>query len=596
MGLFRDFVSTGIDFVREEVIPVKYELQKAGILTPEQSAYEQKASLADPYSFGTMNYGYKERYSLLDYNKLRYISYADSILSATIQTRINQVAACSVPQIDKYKLGCKISIRDKERDPTSAEKKKSQEIMQFIQNTGVPENFEDTPERRKRDNFEQFLRKITRDSLTFDQCNFEITPRMNGKPYSFNAVDAATIRLIHDEKERADMSGYKNSGMFNDPRDMIHPQFSSGFKEFKPKHPRYCQILHQTPKHLFDEWEMAFGIRNPRTDILSHGYGYSEIEMLMTIITSHINAEAYNRRFFSQGSTVKGIITFEGNVPPDQLEAFRRQWYMQTVGVTNAWKTPIMSLGKENKLAWQDLHKTNREMEYGKWMEYCIKAICGVFQIDPIEIGFDISRQGSSQQSSTGGLGQGNQQERILYSQDKGLRPLLHFIQTLINDYVVYRIDPDFELEFVGLNVTSEKDELDRQEKQVKNFKTVNEVRAEHDLKPIPSFDKIESLGDIILDSSWVQQFGQQKQQDQMNEMGGDMGQPGMPDGQEPPPGGMHEQEPDYDNMSDEDLQSELDRLKGPEAGGPAGKGAPGGKPSGGAQEKKVKKSMEIRF
>ena len=572
MGLFRDVVSTGVDFIREEVLPLRYDLVKAGILNPDKSAFDAKASLTDPYAWGSMSYGYKERYAFLDYYKLRYITYADSIIASILQTRINQVASFSKPQVDKYKLGCKINLRDKEREPSKKELKRCQEIMQFVQNTGVPESFEDTPERRRRENFEGFLRKITRDSLTYDQTNFEITPRNNGQPYAFQAVDAATIRIVHDDKDKADIAGYRDSNVLSDPKHLMGPKQDSGFKEFEPKNPRYCQVMHGVIKHLFDEWEMAFGVRNPRTDVLSQGYGFSEIEMLMTIITSHMNAETYNRKFFSQGSTVKGILSFEGNVPPDQLESFRRQWYMQTVGVTNAWKTPIMSLGKDNKLTWQDLHKTNKEMEYGKWMEYCIKAICGVFQIDPIEIGFDISRQGSGQNSSTGGLGQGNQQERILFSQDKGLKPLLNHIEMMINEYVVYRVDPDFEFEFVGLNVSSEKDELDRQIEQVKNFKTVNEVRAEHDLKPIPALEDIKSLGDIILDSSWVQQFGQAAAQDQ-----GGMGGPGGDE--DPQAGGMQEDEPDYENMNDDQLQAEFERLNGGSEGGGD-----------------TKKSLEIKF
>lgn len=320
---------------------------------------------------------------------------------------------------------------------------------------------------------------------------------------------------------------------------------------------------------------MAFGVRNPRTDILSYGYGYSEIEMLITTITSHMNAETYNRKFFSQGSTVKGIMTFEGNVPPDQLEAFRRQWYQQVTGVNNSWRTPIMSLGKDSKLNWTSLHSTNREMEFGKWMEYCIKTICGVFQIDPIEIGFDISKQGSGQSGGSGGLGNGNQAERLDYSKDKGLTPLLSFIQGLINDYIVYRIDPNFEFEFVGLNGSTEKDDLDRAVQQVKSFKTINEIRAEHDLKPLPSFEDIKNPGDVVLDSSLIQFITGQMQNAQQPEMGPD-GQPiqgGAPagpdqmseaDGQDQ----SQEQEPDYENMSLEELQAELAKLEGPQ--GPA--------------------------
>jgi len=593
MGITRDLLSKSVDFVREEILPLRDDLMKAGILTPEKTAYEQKASLVDPWGWNSTNFGYKEKYSLLDYVKCRQITYADPIVASIIQTRLNQVASYCLPQPDRFNSGFKVCLRDREAEPSKQDKKKIKEIESFVVNCGVPENFEDTPERNRRDNFETFIRKITRDSLSFDQINFEVTPRLNGLPYCFTAVDAATIRRVPDMKEQAETTTFMGKDGFNFDH-LSQSRSEKQFKEFKPKHPSFVQVINGVIKHTFDEWEMAFGVRNPRTDILAFGYGYSEIEMLVTTITSHMNAETYNRKFFSQGSSVKGILTFEGSVPPDQLEAFRRQWYQQVSGVNNAWRTPIMALGKDSKANWLSLHSTNREMEFGKWLEYCIKTICGVFQIDPLEIGFDISKQGSGQSgSSGGGLGNSNQQERIRFSQDKGLKPLLVHIQTLINDYIVYRIDPNFEFQFVGLNVGTDKDELDKQVQQVKSYKTIDEIRAEQDLEPLPSFDKIKSPGALVLDSSLIQFITSQLQAAQAPEGGGvgpdgqplppESGAPGeeLPASGEPQPPKGQEEEPDYANMSVDELQTELDKLDQGETPGPGKPGAPKPGPSG---------------
>lgn len=574
MGLVRELLKSSVDFVKEEILPIRSDLIKAGLITPDNTAYDQKASLVDPWSYANTAYGYKEKYSILDYSKCRQITYADPIVAAVIQTRLNQVAGFAQPQVDKYKMGFKVVMRDKEAKPSPKDKQRMKEIETFIISCGVPENFDDTPELRRRDNFESFLRKITRDSLTFDQINFEVTPRKDGKPYCFTAVDAATIKVIPDLKENVERFGGDQT--LADPTVMPYPGSSKEFKLFKPGHPRYAQVIQGVVRNVFDEWEMAHGVRNPRTDISSFGYGFSEIEMLVTTITSHMNAETYNRKFFSQGSSIKGILTFEGAVPPDQLEAFRRQWYAQVTGVNNAWKTPIMSLGKDSKLNWTSLHSNNREMEFGKWLEYCIKTICGVFQIDPIEIGFDITKQGSGQSGGSAGLGQGNQAERIAFSQDRGLRPLLVHIQTLINDYIVWRLDPNYSLEFVGLNVDSEKDELDRTVAQVKAFKTIDEVRAEHDLPPlkveIPKPGESMKLGNVILDSSWIQLVtGAQQAQQPMGPDGQPMGPDGQPMGGADAAGGdqPQEEEPDYENMSTEELQAELAKLQSGEGGGP---------------------------
>lgn len=576
MGLIRDTLSNAVSFVREEILPIRQEMMKAGILSPQEPrGFEPKSNLSDPFTYNYMGYGYKERFSFLDYPKLRQISYSDPIISAIIQTRMNQVAAFAVPQTNKYKIGFKIQMRDKEKQGSAAGKAKAKEIEQFVLGCGFPESFDDTVERRRRDSFESFLRKITRDSLTFDQINFEVVPRANGMPSEFMAVDASTIRLTADKRDILDMTyGNQNTP---DPLNVLadvmprKPQAT----DHKSKHPMLCQIIRGQIVTTYDEWEMAYGIRNPRTDILANGYGFSEIEMLVATITAHINAETYNRRFFSQGSAVKGVLAFEGQVPPDQLEAFRRQWHQQVSGVNNAWRTPILSLSKDTKLNWVSLHSSNRDMEWGKYMEYLIKSICGVFQIDPIEIGFDISRNPSGAGSGLG-LGGGFAIERIQFSQDKGLLPILRHIAHLINEYVVWRLDPDFEFAFVGHDQYSEKEDVDIEEKQGRVFKTINEIRAEHDLPKMPDLEDIKNIGDIIQSPTFVQAMGsmQAAANPQMG-MGGAPGQPGAgPDGEQA--------EPDYENLSTEELEKELAKLQG--GGDDQGQPKPGPERGGGVQ------------
>jgi len=601
MGFVKDALQKSVSFITQEVMPIRHELVKAGLLAPrEPRGYEPKANLSDPYSFNMMNYGYKERFSMLDYYKLRQISYADPIVAAIIQTRTNQVASFAVPQVNKYKVGFKISLRDKKQHASKGSDKHAHETQRFIMNCGFPESFADA-DRRKRDSFEQFLRKITRDSLTFDQLNFEVIPRRNGMPAEFLAVDAGTMRLLADAKDMQDIN-FQQGQIKVDYTDVMAQQPVK--TDFPSKKPLLCQVMRGTILHTFDEWEMAFGVRNPRTDILANGYGFSEIEMLIATVAAHMNAETYNRKFFSQGSAIKGVLTFEGSVPPDQLEAFRRQWHQQVSGVNNAWKTPILSLGKDGKLNWQSLHSNNREMEWGKYMEYLIKSICGVFQIDPIEIGFDISKNpsGASSGLTNGG---GFAWDRLQYSMDKGLGPLLRFIQHLINEYLVWRIDPDFEFEFVGLESRDEKDDTAIEVQQVKAFKTVNELRAEHDLDKLPEADQIKSVGDIILDPTFLQAVTALNPQTQAMAMagagGGGGGPPGAAGGKsgagagKPGAGGDQPPEPDYESMSSDDLHKELAKLTGGGAE-PAPK-AGGVKPGKSAEQSRsapVKKSLEL--
>ena len=142
---------------------------------------------------------------------------------------------------------------------------------------------------------------------------------------------------------------------------------------------------------------------------------------------------------------------------------------------------------------WIDLQKNNRDMEYSAWTEYLIKLACAIYNIDPIEIGWDIARG-----DRAGGLNEGNQADRLQHSKDKGLYPLLKFIQRKINKYIVEQINPDFEFVFMGLNGMTISEELDLDIKKISNFQTLNEIREKYGLKPIDD-------GDVVLNSVYMQ-------------------------------------------------------------------------------------------
>lgn len=553
MGLIRNLLEDTVVFLRDEILPVRHELMKAGILSPARNENESKASLSDPWSHSTMNYGYKEKYTYLDFAKAKQISYSDPIVSSIVATRQNHVASQSMVQRSRFQNGFKIRMRETDKKPTSAAQKKIKELEVFMLNCGFPETFMDSPEVRRRDNFETFLRKIVRDSLVLDQCCFEIVPRRNGLPAQFQAIDASSIRLIPDRKERQDMftgSNNQYSGGY------LAPTLDQKDRTYKARYPRYVQLIQGTPRTTFDEWELGFGIRNPRTDLLANGYGMSELELLIGTITARINADSHNKNFFSNASATKGILAFEGTVPPDQLESFKRSWHSQVTGTANAWRTPIMSMGKDGKVNWIDLHQNNKDMEWGKYVEYLIKIICGVYQIDPVEIGFDISKQSMGAKGGTGGLGTSDMMERVEYSQDKGLSPLLRFIAGMMNDYIIWRIDEDFEFEFpVAAN---EDEEVDQMKKQVETIKSINEVRAEYDLKPFPSIEDKEfysNPANYVQSQTFIQAISTAQGLNQPEQMPGQ----GMED--QGDQGDQGDEEPDYENMSTEELQAELDKM-----------------------------------
>jgi len=448
---------------------------------------EKKSYIIDPLDFN-QSFGYKDKPFSISYATLKNMA-KTPVINAIIKTRKNQIADFAEPQADKYSTGFIIRKKlktgeDAKRKPTKEEQKVMDEIKDFIMNCGTGVDWE-------HDDFETFIRKIVDDSLTYDQMTFEIVRDKAGRPYEFFATDASTYRIA----DSYDDEYYEKKG---DGKRVPRQGY----------YPNYVQIFNGVVESEFYPWELCFGVRNPTTNVYNVGYGMSELEELVTTVTSMLWAEEYNRRFFSQGSAPKGLLRVKGQVNEKELSAFRQQWNGMIQGVQNAWKTPIV----DADIDWIDLQKNNRDMEYNAWMEFLIKVACAIYSIDPNEIGFNISNStGSSSMFESGG------DNKVKNSKDKGLYPILKFLQRKINKYIVSQLNDDYELLFCGLNGTTIEEELEMEIKKLTNFQTINETRAVFNMKDIEG-------GDIILNPTYTQAKMMAQQQAQQNQMQGGMG------------------------------------------------------------------------
>ncbi len=246
--------------------------------------------------------------------------------------------------------------------------------------------------------------------------------------------------------------------------------------------PSYVQVFQHNIWQEFYPWELAVGIRNPRTDIYSSEYGMSELEDLVQTITAMLNLDAYNANFFTQGTTPKGMMLVNGYVPnQDAMTEFEEKYKAKATGVENAHK--ILALDAE-KYNWIDLHKNNRDMEFSAYQEYLIRTICAHFKISPDEIGF---------KERSGGLGnyrsKAANREELDYSKEKGLVPLLRSFQRSLNKYLIGPMSKEkLELVFVGTDVETEQQEDERLIKLAEaDIIEINEARG---IKGLPTDKK----------------------------------------------------------------------------------------------------------
>jgi len=308
------------------------------------------------------------------------------IIGAIIGTRINQVSAFTQPQQDPYDIGFRITKIDKNEvgDPEIMK-----QLTAWMLTVGTPQHGEDL--------LETFTRKFMRDSLILDQACAEIVPRRDGLPAYLVAVDSATIRKLRASLE-----------YFQPNQDTLF----------------YAQVLQDRVVAEFTREQMIFGVRNPSTALVNAGYGLPELEILVRVVSTMLNAESYNAGQLTQGGTSKGIMVVKGDAPPDQMDTFRRDFREAIRNAAAYWRPPVLHIGKDGDIDWVQLDRSNRDIEYSELLNFLVKEASAVFQMDPSEINWQVGAVGSATTFES------SAEAKQTMSQKRGLQPLLKFLST----------------------------------------------------------------------------------------------------------------------------------------------------------------------
>lgn len=412
------------------------EIMKANLYLGEINRQPTKIQSVffDPNDISGNGRGFKDSKGVLSFSVLRRMGDIH-IVKSIVSTRVEQIMNFMDFSEDEQKEG--FTIRKKkslfftgDEKLTNEDKKKISKIVDFLEKGGWTDKWDNV------DSLQEFVSKIMSDSLTLDQLAFEMVRNRMWELQKFRAVDASLIRFL----------------------DSVDPRQREGFEQyrFKGHLPRYCMVWEEMILHnpitkepiLYYPWELGFGIRNKTSDVRRNGYGVSELETLVNIITWILWGFSYNANFFSQGSQPKGFINIKNpNISNSTLQEFRQAWTQTMAGVYNSHRTPVIN-GID--LEWVDLQKlSNRDMEFNEWIKFLIIMTCSVYRIDPSELGFNFKE---SQQI----FGQDGQRERLKHSREKGLKPLLIFLQGVITKYIVSELDENYEFAFTGIEAEDE--------------------------------------------------------------------------------------------------------------------------------------------
>ncbi len=585
-SILNKIISAPLDYLELQINKAKADLQASKTTPEDDTEFYAKGITEDPtYQINSM--GYKQKPHRLMDEHLKQMAMKNTIVSGIIQTRQNQVSKHSKlvksdqetgfmvklkPEIEAKMLeeikailaeevdteveadqeiqkADELTIDDEGKEAVEAKnnskdddeveeynwelerkakEKLDEEIKEakanlekFILNCG---DLEDRPFDKKKWRFDSYLRAAVRDRLTYDKITTEKVPTLSGDLSYFYPLDASTIKYASPQlkKYKAFPGAQTNVDLLYPEKQLeeMHEQtdaFQLDDDKLENDEYKYVQVVKGRIERAFTESELSMGMMNPTTDIYNNGYSISELELMVSLVTNHLNAEYYKQAYYTQGFSAKGILHLKAPVNRRKLEVIRQQWHHMLKGARNSWQTPIFAGMDEVK--WIPLTQTDDTAAFDSWMRYLIKVICAIYQIDPHEIGLGFKDDGGS-----AGLSGDNTAEKLEQSKDKGLYPLLRFIENYINTEIVDHVDDRFCIVFTGARTESKKEALERQEKEVKFKKTVNEIRAEDGLPPLPGMDN------MILDPTfmqWYSMFSKEAKENQQAMM--EQGQAGMP-------------------------------------------------------------------
>lgn len=534
-GIRDNFEETAfLKAIDPKVVPFPSERSKAG-------KAGMQSVIVDDWNISLQG-EYWEKPGMLSFQAMRSMVEQTPVLNAVILTRQRQVQRfCQISESGDDAPGFEIRHVDKSHQITDSERESIKLLNRFMVNCG----WEFSPRQRKklrRDSLSQFMAKSVRDSLSMDSCAIETEMKRDRSKGidGFYSVDGATIRLCSE-------NGYRGDD------ELFAIQVVEG---------------RVSTAYTFDD--LIYEARNPRSDVRACGYGLSETELLIRVVTGFLNAMTYNIKGFDSNSIPKGMLHLTGNYDDASIAAFKRYWNAMVRGVNNAWALPVMvSKDQESKAGFEKFGVEFNEMYFSKWMTFLTSIICAIYGMSPAEINFDSFSGGN-----TSPLSGGDTAEKLAASKDSGLRPLLAYFQNLFTDYIIGDFSDKYVFRWTGLDP----EDADRKFERAKLTLTVNEMRAED------GRDAMEGpIGEAPLNPSLVGVWSQMQQAAQ----GGEPSQEGE-EGEEEDYGQVPDDKEGQDDAGGSDGNDAGDDAQGSEAE-PATTGAAGREAEEGEPEKVAK-------
>jgi hypothetical protein len=376
---------------------------------------------------------------------LAYMHEALDIHQAIVFTRTHQVGTFLRPyrEDDNNPLGYRWLREDGEK-LTDDDKKECARLDGILQMCGTERDPTKFNWEHQRTLLAEFAEALVANSLIADSCPVEVEPLL-GRPdkvAGWYALDFRTTRLAFE-------SGYEGDDRI--VAVQLAPE-SGG-----------------VPIVGFERTEFIHSVRNPRANVYYGRYGKSELEAYVKAATAYLNACTFNAANQDRNSLPRGFLTLYGRFDMTQLLTFKEQWNALVRGAARRWALPVLvsESRQEGGAAYTPVDTQLSEMYLTKWIIFNVSLLCSFYGVDPIELNMEAF---TAKQSSLSGK---DTSEKLQSSHDRGLIPLMLWLEEWFNTYLIPRLTKKYRLTWVGLFPDDEERKFERQKLTL----TVDEMR-----------------------------------------------------------------------------------------------------------------------
>lgn len=147
----------------------------------------------------------------------------------------------------------------------------------------------------QRHDWQDWLRILMEDVFVTDAPAVYYRENFGDKPYAFEVIDGATIKVLLDQYGRT-------------------PQGAD---------PAYQQNMKGVPTVNYTTRELVYKPRNPRS---WKAYGYSPVEQIIMIVNIGLRREISQLQFYTEGNIPEAIAGVPTTWSPDQIKTYQAYW------------------------------------------------------------------------------------------------------------------------------------------------------------------------------------------------------------------------------------------------------------------------------